>query len=206
MAFAVESCLNRSLKMCPAGRPGLEPGTSAFKARRSSQLSYRPKQESRTRTCDGGFRGHCCWRATLPKSTWADSNRRHDALQASASPLGHTYIAIPQGQYRPRDSNSHPFGLDSESSASTSSTRPVQCQWRESNSPTGKKEAARFERAGDAAGWIRTTEVPRDNCSTGSRNRPDSATAANTPGAIRTHNILVLSQTPLPVGLQGLNY
>jgi hypothetical protein len=189
--------------------------------------------------------------------------------------------------------NSHPFGLDSESSASTNSTRPVQCQWRESNSrPFGaapqaaaaavtphwqEKEAARFERArrpferppgfgsgaighfchasksgacpgrtlqalrpalfrtgwlanapkgsngrrasrtlmtfrslrfqrsaiplgepsNDAAGWIRTTDVPEDNCSTGSRNKPDSATAANTPGAIRTHNILVLSQTPL---------
>ncbi len=40
----------------------------------------------------------------------------------------------PDRQYRPRDLNSHPFGLDSESSASTNSTRPAQCQWRESNS------------------------------------------------------------------------
>ncbi len=40
----------------------------------------------------------------------------------------------PDREYRPRDLNSHPFGLDSESSASTSSTRPAQCQWRESNS------------------------------------------------------------------------
>ena len=40
----------------------------------------------------------------------------------------------PDQQYQPRDLNSHPFGLDSESSASTNSTRPAQCQWRESNS------------------------------------------------------------------------
>ena len=55
--------------------------------------------------------------------------------QASTGFLTPARLRVPRDrQYRPRDLNSHPFGLDSESSASTNSTRPVQCQWRESNS------------------------------------------------------------------------
>jgi hypothetical protein len=80
--------------------------------------------------------------------------------------LNRTRLPVPPDrQYRPRDLNSHPFGLDSESSASTNSTRPAQCQWRDSNShPFGAASqaaaAAVTPHWQKGSGAIRTRRTP----------------------------------------------